>query len=113
AMTSTSDAPATMSMPTTPKTRRLAAATYALPGPQILSTAVIVGAPSASEAMACAPPIVNARDTPATCAAASTSGLRAPPGVGTTITMSATPATCAGIAFISTDEGYAALPPGT
>ena len=51
--------------------------------------------------------------TPARCAAASTSGLRTPPGVGTTMTISATPATCAGIAFISTDDGYAALPPGT
>ena len=53
------------------------------------------------------------RVTPTRCAAASTSGLRAPSGVGTTITISATPATCAGMAFISTDEGYAALPPGT
>ena len=53
--------------------------------------------PYASAAIACAPPIVNARDTPAMCAAASTSGLRTPPGVGTTITMSPTPATCAGM----------------
>ena len=36
-----------------------------------------------------------------------------PPGVGVTITSSPTPATLAGIAFISTLEGYAALPPGT
>ena len=34
-----------MSMPTTPNTRRFAAATYALPGPQILSTAGIVAVP--------------------------------------------------------------------
>ncbi len=45
ASTRISEAPATMSMPTTPKTRRLAAATYALPGPQILSTARIVCVP--------------------------------------------------------------------
>jgi hypothetical protein len=34
-------------------------------------------------------------------------------GVGTTITISPTPATLAGMAFISTLDGYAALPPGT
>ena len=39
ATTTISDTPATMSMPTVPNTRRFAAATYALPGPQILSTA--------------------------------------------------------------------------
>ena len=32
---------------------------------------------------------------------------------GLTITTSSTPATLAGIAFMSTEEGYAALPPGT
>ena len=32
---------------------------------------------------------------------------------GTTMTISRTPATLAGSAFISTDDGYAALPPGT
>lgn len=40
-------------------------------------------------------------------------GLRAPSGVGVTMTSSCTPATLAGMAFISTDDGYAALPPGT
>jgi hypothetical protein len=34
-------------------------------------------------------------------------------GVGTTMISSLTPATRAGIAFISTDDGYEALPPGT
>jgi hypothetical protein len=48
---------------------------------------------------------VNARLTPATCAAASTSGLRSPRGVGTTMTISGTPATWAGIAFMSTLDG--------
>ena len=36
-----------------------------------------------------------------------------PPGVGATMMISGTPATLAGMAFISTEEGYAALPPGT
>ena len=39
ATTRISDGPATMSIPTTPNTRRFAAATYAFPGPTILSTA--------------------------------------------------------------------------
>ena len=38
-------------------------------------------------------------------AAASTIWLRSPPGVGTTMISSGTPATFAGIAFISTEEG--------
>lgn len=102
-----------MSMPTVPNTRRLADATYALPGPQILSTAGTVCVPYASAATACAPPIVNTRSTPPNSAAASTRSFFRPSGVGTTITISPTPATRAGIAFISTDDGYAALPPGT
>jgi len=91
AITSTSEAPATMSIPTTPKTRRFAAATNALPGPQILSTAGTLAVPYASAAIACAPPIVKTRVTPARHAAASTRGLRTPPGVGTTMTISRTP----------------------
>ncbi len=39
--------------------------------------------------------------------------LTSPRGVGTTMISSPTPATEAGIAFISTEDGYAALPPGT
>ena len=46
-------------------------------------------------------------------AAASTSAFFSPFGVGTTMMISPTPATWAGMAFISTLEGYAALPPGT
>ena len=94
-----------MSMPTVPKTRRLAAATYALPGPTILSTAGIVAVPYASAAIACAPPIAKARVTPARCAAASSSACFTPSGVGTVMTMSATPAILAGKAFISTVDG--------
>ena len=59
-------------------------------------------APQAKAATACAPPMQKARLTPATWAAASTSGFFSPRGVGTTMMISATPATCAGIAFIST-----------
>ena len=89
----------------------------------ILSTRGMVAVPQASAATACAPPIVKARLTPATAAAASTRSLRSPTaaavlapsrppvatlprtGVGTTITISPTPATRAGIAFISTLDG--------
>lgn len=63
--------------------------------------------------MACAPPTVKTLVTPATYAAASTMSLRSPFGVGTTIMISFTPATWAGIAFMMTELGYAALPPGT
>jgi hypothetical protein len=43
--------------------------------------------------------------TPARLAAASTSGLIVPPDAGVTITIRATPATLAGMAFISTEDG--------
>ena len=57
--------------------------------------------------------MVNTRSTPQIAAAASTRSLRSPPGVGTTMMISRTPATFAGTAFMITDDGYAALPPGT
>ena len=50
------DGPAIRSMPTRPNTWRLASATYALPGPTILSTAPMVAVPNASAAIAWAPP---------------------------------------------------------
>ena len=47
-------------------------------------------------------------------AAAMTSALKSPfLGGGVTMTISSTPAIRAGMAFISTEEGYAAVPPGT
>src|SRR5712691_3132862 len=73
----------------------------------------MVWVPYASAAIACAPPSANTRSTPAIAAAARTSGLRSPRGVGTHMMSSRTPAILAGMAFIRTDEGYAALPPGT
>ena len=49
------------------------------------------------------------RSTPASAAAARTSVF----GLGLTMTSSRTPASFAGTAFMSTEDGYAALPPGT
>ena len=49
--------------------------------------------------------MVNTRSTPVIAAAANTRGFFSPPGVGTTMMSSPTPATLAGIAFMSTDEG--------
>ncbi|CFM98590.1 Uncharacterised protein [Bordetella pertussis] len=49
--------------------------------------------------------MAKARSTPAMAAAASTMGLRTPSGVGVTMISSGTPATLAGMAFISTDDG--------
>ena len=83
------------------------------PGPTILSTAGTVSVPYASAATACAPPTRNTLSTPATAAAASTVKFDFPSGVGATMTISGTPATFAGTAFISTEDGYAAVPPGT
>ena len=81
----------------------------------------MLAVPYASAATAWAPPMVKARVTPATCAAASTSSLRSPrdaavapcppvatlprTGVGTTMMISDTPATWAGMAFINTLDG--------
>ena len=105
AITSTSEGPATMSMPTRPNTRRFAAATYAFPGPTILSTAGTVAVPKASAATACAPPTRTMRSTPAKAAAASTGPLTTPSGVGVTMINSRTPATLAAMALMTTDEG--------
>ncbi len=57
--------------------------------------------------------MVNTRVTPAKYAAASTNGFKSPFGAGTTIIISGTPATWAGTAFINTEDGYDAKPPGT
>jgi hypothetical protein len=76
-----------------------------LPGPTILSTAGTVSVPNASAPTAWAPPRVKKRSTPATAAAASTMSLSSPSGAGLTMTISATPATRAGSAFISTELG--------
>src|SRR3546814_10907376 len=97
--------PATMSMPTVPNTRRLAAATYALPGPTILSTWAIDAVPYASAPTAWSPPMDHIRSTPPRAAAASTMGLRTPSGVDVTMTTSPTPATLAGTAFMMTENG--------
>jgi hypothetical protein len=43
--------------------------------------------------------------SPSRCAAASTIGLAAPRGVGVTTAIRSTPATWAGMAFISSEEG--------
>ena len=79
------------------------------PGPTILSTRGTVAVPYASAAIACAPPTRNSRVTPASSAAAITTGS----GRGQTTMISRTPATRAGIAVISSDEGSGKRPPGT
>ena len=100
-----SDGPAIISIPTVPNTLLFASATYAFPGPTILSTFGIVSVPYAKAPIACAPPIEKIRSTCATFAAAKTKSFLSPLGVGTTMISSWTPATFAGIAFIRTDEG--------
>ena len=94
--------PAWKSIAQSDDTSALAAATYALPGPTILSTRGIDAVPYASAATACAPPTLNSRVTPASAAAASTTGA----GRGHTAITSGTPATVrAGMAVMSSDDG--------
>ena len=98
--------PATMSMPTSPNTWRLASVTYALPGPVILSTRRMLSVPYASAATAWAPPAFSTRCTPAILAANSTAWLTLPPMPGGVVMhTSGQPAITAGMAFISTVEG--------
>src|SRR5436190_5885363 len=101
------------SIPTEPNTSFFAAATYLLPGPVILSTRGIVSVPNASAAIACAPPTAKTSLTPSSTSAAATAGLlrTVPGGVVTSILVS--PAILARTTFITTDDGYAAVPPGT
>ena len=79
-----------------------------------MSTRGIDWVPKARAATAWAPPTRYTSVAPARWAAVSVTGFTRPsfPG-GVTITMRSTPATWAGIIFMRTEEGYAALPPGT
>src|SRR5439155_26041204 len=70
--------PGSASMPTWPKTMRLASTTNRLPGPTILSTRGTVSVPYASAAMACAPPTRYTASTLATAAAASSTSATSP-----------------------------------
>jgi len=65
------------------------------PGPTILSTAGTVSVPYASAATACAPRSRTRGDTPARPQPRAPAGCACPSGVGTTITIFSTPATCA------------------
>ena len=77
-----------------------------LPGPVILSTLGTLSVPNASAAIAPAPPMRKMRSTPATSAAATISARILPPREGgVAMTISFTPATFAGIAFMSTVLG--------
>ena len=106
--------PAIISISTVPYKSFLAVATKILPGPTILSTLGTLSVPYAIAATACAPPIRKILSTPASLAAARIFGFGLPFFIGGVhITISSTPAILAGIAFISTDDGYAAVPPGT
>jgi hypothetical protein len=95
AITRTSDGPAIMSMPTVPKTWRLAAATQALPGPDNLGDGLDgFGAIGKGGDCLGAADAVDLGDT-GNRAAASTTGLSAPSRAGTTMTIRSTPATLA------------------
>jgi len=114
-MTTVSVGPGKQSMPTVPKTRRLANVTNKPPGPTILSTAGTVSVPKAIAAIAWAPPKAYKASTPAISAAAKmTSGMRPVlRSVGAQAMMDSTPATRAMTAAMSKDEGSGAVPAGT
>ena len=96
-----------------------------LPGPVIMSTGAssvpsVSVPPYASSATACAPPTAHTSVTPSSAAAARIVGCGRPlkgpafPACGgLAITSESTPAVCAGTTFITTLDGYTALPPGT
>mmetsp|Transcript_23790 Transcript_23790/g.60687 ORF Transcript_23790/g.60687 Transcript_23790/m.60687 type:complete len:291 (+) Transcript_23790:523-1395(+) len=117
ATTSTSEGPAGMSMATMASefcSSILAAVTYWLPGPRILSTLGQVAVPHAMAATACAPPALRMWVTPAFLAQYSTSGVMEPSGRGgVASTMVGQPAMAAGTASMSAEEGSTAVPPGT
>ena len=99
-------------MPTSPKSCCLASVTKTFPGPKILSARGIVSVPSASAAIACAPEARKTRCTPASSAATSFSGCTLPSSrAAVTPIRSGTPATSAGSAVCSTEEGSTATLP--
>ena len=96
-----------------PATWRLASVTQRFPGPTTASTAGTDAVPNASAATAPAPPTAKSRSAPAMAHAASTAAGGSPSGPGGEhTTTSVTPAARAGTTPMSTDDGYAALPPG-
>ena len=85
-----------------------------VPGPTITSTGATESVPYASAATAWAPPIRYTTSTPHNLQAARVAALAFPSGPGGVATaISVTPATRAGTQHITTDDGYAARPPGT
>ena len=87
-----------------------------MPGPVTTSAAAQSAVPYANIAMAWAPPAACTSVTPSSAQAASTAGAGRPPCAalgGDATAISLTPATWAGMTFITTDDGYATRPPGT
>mmetsp|Transcript_16424 Transcript_16424/g.51045 ORF Transcript_16424/g.51045 Transcript_16424/m.51045 type:complete len:261 (+) Transcript_16424:418-1200(+) len=117
AITSTSDGPAGMSIDTVASEFCriiLAAVTYWLPGPKILSTLGVVCVPCAMAATACAPPALSKCVTPAFFAQYVTSGHTLPSlRGGVASTRVEHPAIMAGTDSMSAVEGSTAVPPGT
>src|SRR5439155_26162418 len=112
ASTAISVGPASASMPTVPRTSRLAAVTQTLPGPVITSTGTHPDVPYANMAIACAPPTAYTSSTSSSAQAASTYGSGSPVCFwgGLVTAIEPTPATWAGTTFITTLDGYTASP---
>src|SRR5574338_954689 len=106
--------PANISIETVSVTRYFAMVTNEPPGPTILSTDGIDLVPTASAAIACAPPTLNIKSAPQRSAATRTRGSILPCLLGgVTTTIFFTPASFAGTIDIIAELGYLARPPGT
>ena len=112
-MTRVSVGPAKRSMPTRPKSWRLASATNMLPGPTSMSTGAMDAVPIAIAATACTPPSARISSAPAKCIAATIAGCGSPWKGGAVATMRPTPATLAVSTLMCADAIIGYLPPGT
>ena len=101
AITTTSLGPAGRSIAHALETSSFAAVTQRFPGPTILSTRAIVSVPYASAAIAWAPPTAYTSSIPSSRAVASVASA----GRGVTTAIRSTPATGAGTAAITSEDG--------
>src|SRR5262249_36058476 len=108
--------PASASMPSRPRSSRLAATTQMLPGPVTIGARGHDCVPYANIATAWAPPTAYTSVTPSSAQTARIVGCGRPPWArcgGLATAIEGTPATCAGTTFMTTLLASGATPPGT
>ena len=107
AMIADSVGPASTSMPTRPNSSRFASATYALPGPTMMSARGAPNRPKTIVATACTPPISRTMSAPARSRAKATAGSIDSPRGGVQATTKDTPATLAVVTLMMADATWA------